>query len=167
MRMYGRENIEVVQPTNAVNATRNTLNGSTKNCSRPASSGPSFITRSVSAAPAISVAKLMPTLASAAQARAPKMPRNTQPSSGMARTTNTSISLFPELFEVLQVEAVELLADLEEEHAQNHHADQDVERDAELDDHRHAVGRAGSGEEQAVFHRQETDDLRDRLAPRD
>jgi len=64
---------------------------------------------------------------------------------------------------VLQVETVELLADLEEEHAQDHHADQHVERDAEFDDHRHAIGRARRGEEQAVFHGQETDDLRDRF----
>ena len=33
MRMYGREKIDVVKPTKAVSATRNTLNGSTKNCS--------------------------------------------------------------------------------------------------------------------------------------
>ena len=72
-----------------------------------------------------------------------------------------------QLLHVLQVEAVELLADLEEEHAEDEHRDQHVERDAELDDHRHAVSRAGRREEQAVFHRQEADHLRDRLAPRD
>jgi len=33
-RMYGRENSDVVNPTNAVNVTRNTLKASMKNCSR-------------------------------------------------------------------------------------------------------------------------------------
>src|SRR5512135_482945 len=91
------------------------------------------------------------------------------PSTAGARFDRTGSSFLGllQLLEVLEVEAVELLADLEEEHAEDQHADQHVERDAELDDHRHAVGRAGRGEEQAVLHRQEADHLRDRLAPRD
>ena len=67
----------------------------------------------------------------------------------------------------MQIEAVELLADLEEEHAEHQHRDQHVERDAELDDHRHAVGRAHRAEEQAVLHRQKSDHLRHGLAARD
>ena len=59
------------------------------------------------------------------------------------------------------------VADMEEEHAEDERADQHVERDAQLDHQRHAVGRAGGGEEQAVLHRQEADHLRHRLAPRD
>ena len=66
-----------------------------------------------------------------------------------------------------QVKAVELLADLEEEHTKDQHADQHAERDAELDDHRHAVGRARRGEEEPILHREKADHLRNRLAPRD
>ena len=40
MRMYGREKIDVVKPTKAVSATRNTLNGSTKNSLPSANSRP-------------------------------------------------------------------------------------------------------------------------------
>ena len=71
--------------------------------------------------------------------------------------------LFLQLLEVADVEAVELLADLEHEDAEDQDADQHVERDAELDHHRHAVGRRRGGEEQAVLHRQEADHLRHRL----
>ena len=46
-------------------------------------------------------------------------------------------------------------------------ADQHVERDAQLDHHRHAVGGAGRREEQAILHRQESDHLRNRLAAGD
>ncbi len=59
---------------------------------------------------------------------------------------------------------VELLADLEQEHAEDDHADQHVQGDAELDDHRHAVGGAGGREEEPVFHREEADHLRHGLA---
>src|SRR5690242_20132521 len=73
-----------------------------------------------------------------------------------ARTTQSprwpSPSLFLlELLEVLEVEAVELLADLEEEDTEDEHADQHVQRDAQLHHHRHAVGRAGRREQQAVL----------------
>ena len=73
----------------------------------------------------------------------------------------------PHLFHLPDIQAVELLADLEEEHAEDDHADEDVEGNSQFDYHRHAVGGAGGGEEQAVFHRQEGDDLRHRLAARD
>ena len=69
--------------------------------------------------------------------------------------------------EVMQVEAVELLADLEEEDAQHQHRDQHVQRHAKFYDHRHAVGRAHRAKEQPVLHRQEADHLRHCLAPRD
>jgi len=58
-------------------------------------------------------------------------------------------------------------SNLEEEDAQHEDADQHIQRDAELDHQRHAVGGAGSGKEQAVFHRQEADHLRNRIAPGD
>jgi hypothetical protein len=64
---------------------------------------------------------------------------------------------------VADVEAVELVADLEEEHAEDDDADQHVEGDAQLDHHRHAVGGAGGGEEQAVLHGEEADHLGNRL----
>lgn len=59
-----------------------------------------------------------------------------------------------------------LLPDLEEEDAENDHADHDVERDAKFDDHRHPVRCAGGGKEQAIFHCQKSDHLRHRLAAR-
>src|SRR2546428_3719985 len=168
--MYGREKIAVVKPTNAVSATRNTLKESTKKSLPATSIGPSLITRTVSAIDASHVRRLTATLTRDAQARWPTAASSSAPASGKTSTAMVSIirslGLF-ELFEMLQVEAVELLADLEEEHTEDQHADQHIERDAQLDDHRHAVGRAGRGEEKAVFHRQEADHLRDRLAPRD
>src|SRR5208337_5648199 len=72
-----------------------------------------------------------------------------------------------ELFQMLQIEAVELFTYLEEEHAEDKHGDEYVERDAQLDHHRHPVGGAGRSEEQPVLHRQESDDLRNRLAAGD
>ena len=65
-----------------------------------------------------------------------------------------------------EIEAVELVPDLEEEDAEHEHRHEHVQRDAQFDHHRHAVARAHRSEEQAIFHRQEADDLRDRLAPR-
>ena len=67
----------------------------------------------------------------------------------------------------MQVEAVELLADLEEEHAEDEHADQQVERDAQLDHHGHAVGGAGGREKQPILHRQKSDHLGHGFAARD
>ena len=58
--MYGRENKDVVKPTNAVSVTRNTLNGSMKNCSSAALKLPSPITRAASAAAAMSATYGMP-----------------------------------------------------------------------------------------------------------
>src|SRR6476661_2892311 len=152
--MYGRENSEVVKPTNAVSATRKTLNGSMRNWRCSTRSGPPSITRIVSAAAASSVQKLAAAFTVGANERWPISARS-------------SVVAFPQLFEVLEVEAVELLANLEEEDAEDQHADEHVERDAELDDHRHTVRGARRREEQAVLHRQEADHLRDGLAPRD
>ena len=67
----------------------------------------------------------------------------------------------------MDVERVELLADLEHEHAQDDHADQHVEGDAQLHHHRHAVGGAGGGEEEAVLHGEEADHLRHGLGAGD
>ena len=47
-----------MKPTNAVSATRNTLNGSTKNSRSIAMNGPPMTTRTVSATAATNVAKL-------------------------------------------------------------------------------------------------------------
>src|SRR5262245_3670306 len=139
MLMYGRENNAVVHATNAVNATRNTLKGSTKNCSAMASCGPSAITRAVSAQLARKVPRLAATFASAAQRRSPNSASTAAPNSGSPRHSTSSIALIlAQRFQVMQVEAVELLPDLEEEDAEDEHADQNVQRDAELDHHRHA-----------------------------
>src|SRR5665213_2858471 len=136
MRMYGRENIAVVHPTNAVSVTRNTLNGSTRNCLSRTSSGPSMTTRSVSADAAANVRKLAATFTHPAYARSPTSISVMAPASGRHSTAMTSIMLF-ELFEMRKVETVELLADLEEEYAEDQHADQHVERDTQLDDDQH------------------------------
>jgi len=52
-----------------------------------------------------------------------------------------------EVFHVAQVERFELLADLEEEEAEDEDADQHVERDAKLNHHGHSVCGARSSEE--------------------
>src|SRR5512143_1183294 len=126
MRMYGRENTDVVKPTNAVSATRKTLKGSIRKLSWNASSGPRSTTRTVSAAAAASVQKLTIALIVGATGRWPTSARSSAPATGRARTKATSITRssphsfgFLELLEVLEVEAVELLADLEEEHAED------------------------------------------------
>src|SRR5689334_13683634 len=101
--MYGREKSDVVKPTNAVRATRNTLNGSTKNnCSRT-SIGPNETTCAVSAAAARSVQKLATTLTSGAKSRSPMTASTAAPVSGSARTRTTSITSFLQLLEVLQI----------------------------------------------------------------
>jgi len=49
------------------------------------------------------------------------------------------------------VERIEGVAQMEEEHAEQNRGDHDIEGDAQLDDERHAVGRHHGREEQAVF----------------
>ena len=53
----------------------------------------------------------------------------------------------------MNVQAVELLANLKHEDAQDQNAHQHVEPDAELDDHRHAIGGSRSGKEQLMAQR--------------
>ena len=89
--MYGWEKIEVVKPTNAVNATRNTLNGSTKKSRSATSSGPVEITRTVNAAAASSVSPQMITLTIGASSRSPINASASAPASGMPRTARISI----------------------------------------------------------------------------
>src|SRR5690606_18898743 len=131
-RMYGRENSAVVRLTKAVSVTRNTLNGSMKNCSWPAVRLPSRITCADSASAAPSVTALKATLISGARRRAPVNASTSAPSSGEASSTRKSTSPPPgeddvaaaacdsfillQRLEVVEVQAVELLADLEEEH---------------------------------------------------
>ena len=52
----------------------------------------------------------------------------------------------------MQVQTVKLIADLEEEHAEDQHCDQDIESDPKLHNHGHAIGRTHGAEEQAVLH---------------
>src|SRR5882724_12620364 len=132
--MYERENSAVVNPTNAVSATRNTLKASMKNCSCAISRLPRSTTSAVSAAAARNVPRLKATLSSGARRRAPAKPSTIAPSSGQpSRIRNGTLLLFLQRLEVMQIEAVELLADLEEEHTEHQHRDQHVERDTELD----------------------------------
>src|ERR1017187_2378111 len=62
-----------------------------------------------------------------------------------------------ERLEMMQIKPVEPLADLEQENAEDTHCDQDIQRNPELDDHRHAVGGAHGPEEKAVLHREKAD----------
>src|SRR5450432_2456186 len=151
--MYGRENNDVVKPTNAVSVTRNTLKASIKNCSCPTDKLPCATTLDVSAHAARNVTSEKPTLASGAQRRPPNTPSVRAPKSGVPRRTmNSMLLVFLQGFEVLQVQIVELLPNLEEEHAENQHRDQNIERNPQFDDHRHAVSRAHRAEKQPIFH---------------
>src|SRR3954453_11493720 len=166
--MYGRENSAVVNPTKAVRVTMNTFSGSMKKARSRANSGPAEITCAVSAQAAMNVPRLNATLISGANSRCPVKARTALPSSGMPNTKNRiSMSVFFQLFQMPDVQAVELLADLEHEHAEDQDADQYVECDTEFDDHGHAVGGRSGCEEQPVLHRQEANDLRHRLGTRD
>ena len=89
--MYGCEKIDVVKPTNAVSATRNTLNESTKKSFSATRSGPADITRTVSAAAAASVAPQTTTLTMDASSRSPTAASSSAPTSGMPRTAKISI----------------------------------------------------------------------------
>jgi hypothetical protein len=93
--MYGREKIDVVKPTNAVKATRKTLNGSTKNCLSSTSIGPPVMTRTVSAIEARNVSRLAPTLTAGAVSRWPITARTTPPAIGKPRTARISITRPP------------------------------------------------------------------------
>src|SRR5271166_3005080 len=73
---------------------------------------------------------------------------------------------FANAVEVAHVEAVEPLADAEDEHAEDEEDRQHQEGARDLDHQWHA-GDADGGEDQAVLHRQEADDLADRGAARD
>src|SRR6476661_1959150 len=101
-----------------VSATRKTLNGSTRNWAPNASSGPVRTTRIVSATAAANVHALAATLTAGAIARCPTSASSAAPITGAARTKTISTtfvaSLFLQLLEMLEIEAVELLADLEE-----------------------------------------------------
>src|SRR6058998_3123973 len=116
--------------------------------------GPPAMTLAVSSAVARRVAKLIVAFTSGAQARWPVRASRRAPRRGKARTIAISKLLFLQLFHMPDVEAVEALADMEEKYSENEGADQHVERHAQLDYERHAVGGAGGGEEKTVFHRQ-------------
>src|SRR5579859_4132256 len=115
----------------------NTFSGSMKNARSHANCGPKVMTWTVSTQAARKVPRLKATLTSGAESRWPTAARTMLPTSGRPNTnTRISISVFFELFQVLDVEAVELLENLEHEHAQDQDAHQHIERDAQLDDHR-------------------------------
>src|SRR5215469_6319388 len=59
----------------------------------------------------------------------------------------------------MEIEAVKLLADLKEEDAQYQDRNQHVERDSELNDHRHAVGGTHGSKKQPIFHGEESHHL--------
>src|SRR5471032_2008419 len=167
IRMYGLEKIDVVRPTKAVSATRNTLSGSTKKSLSSAKNGPCATVCAASSMAAAKVRELNPTLRFGAKWCCPPSARHPPATSGMPRTSSrTQALVIFEFFEVANVQTIELLANLEHEDAQDQDAHQHVQPDAELDDHRHAIGGGGGGKEQSVFHRQEADHLRYRLRAR-
>src|SRR6516225_1184102 len=135
---------------------------------------PSPMTRTVSAQAAKNVSRLNATLSSGAKRRAPRMARTAAPAKGLPRSSRNSTLFAPprggillQRLEVMQIQAVELFADLEEEDAEDEHRDQHVECDPKLDDHWHAVGRTHGAEEEAILHRQEPHHLRHGLATGD
>src|SRR5687768_4369033 len=100
-----------------------------KNSRSQANCGPCSTTCAVSTQAATKVPRLKATLISIATLRWPTSASTTPPASGIPRTKRSaSKSIFLELFEVADVQAVELLADLEHEHAQDQHPDQHVQR---------------------------------------
>src|SRR6516164_2203636 len=161
----------VVRPTSAVSVTRKTLKGSMKNCSRAKLRLPAPITCTVRAQAARNVTRLKATLSSGAKRRAPKIASTAAPASGLPMSSRNSMLLAPlgdgvlaQGFEMMEIQAVELLADLEKEDAEHQHRDQHVECHAELHYHRHAVGGTHRAEEKTVLHRQEPHHLRHGLA---
>src|SRR5712692_7605592 len=155
MRMYGLEKIDVVQPTKAVSATKNTLSGSTKKSLPSAKAGPCATVCAASSMAAAKVRKLKPTLSSAATWCCPMSARQAPAKSGIPKiSSNTQASVIFEFFKVMNVQTVELLADLEHENTEDQDAHQHIEPDAEFDNHRHAVRRCSGSKKQPVFHRQ-------------
>src|SRR6266850_364211 len=129
---------------------------------------PMLLVRRARSMAAAKVRKLNPTLRCRATGRCPTSARHPPASSGIPKTSSsTQASVIFEFLKVMNVQTVELLADLEHEHAQDQDAHKHIESDAEFDDHRHAVRRRGSSKKQSVFHRQEADHLRYRLRARD
>src|SRR5918995_6328906 len=78
----------------------------------------------------------------------------------------SSFGFAPDMFEGLDIDAVEAFADTEYKHGKYKKRDEHRESDTDLDDERHAA-RAGGSENQAIFQRHEANDLGDRIAPRD
>src|SRR5579863_5898509 len=99
------------------------------------------------------VARLKATFSSGAKRRPPTTASVAAPTSGVPSSSRNSMlfpppggGVFPKRLEVMEIQAVELLADLEEEDAEHQHRDQHIEGDAKLDHHRHAVGGAHGAE---------------------
>jgi hypothetical protein len=82
----------VVKVTNAVNATRKTLNESTKKSSSATSMGPWATTRIASLTAAARVTKATTALNSAARLRSPNSASSRLPASGKPRTSRISIA---------------------------------------------------------------------------
>src|SRR5512139_3081509 len=128
-----------------------------KNCSWKATCGPAATTSTASSTEATKVPKLISELSSAAQLREPNTASSTPPSSGTSSSAMSCTSIILQLLHVGDVQAVEGLADLKEEDAEDEGSHQHVQRDA--------LRGAGRCEEQAVLQRQEGDHLRHGLAP--
>src|ERR1700688_1458502 len=126
-----------------------------KNCSRATNRLPCATILDVSAHAARNVISERPTLASGAHRRPPKTPSVNAPSSGVPkRMTNSMLLVLLEGFEVLQIQAVELFANLEKEHTENQHRHQHIERNPQLNNHRHTISGAHRAKEQPILHRQ-------------
>src|SRR5215472_16032564 len=116
----------VVRPTSAVNVTRKTLKGSIKNCSRAKVRLPAPITRAVRAQADRNVTRLKAILSCGAKRFAPSTASTAAPASGLAMSSRNSMLLAPpgggvlaQGLEVMEIQAVELLADLEKEDAKH------------------------------------------------
>src|SRR3954465_8090158 len=115
--------MDVVRPTKAVRGTRKTFRASMENSVFPPSMGPLRTICTVSTQAAMKVPVLNATLMSRALSRCPARASTSPPSRGQAsrkasgwRTASTSVVF--QFFEMADVQAVELLADLEHEHAE-------------------------------------------------
>src|SRR5512141_1795236 len=118
-----------------------------KNCSLKATCGPASITRMVNITEAMKVHKLINELSSAAHLREPNTASNPPPSSGVRSSARSCRSIILELLHMGNVQAVEGLADLEEEDTEDEGGDQHVQRDAQFHHQRHALRGAGRGKE--------------------
>src|ERR1017187_4957976 len=72
--------------------------------------------------------------------------------------------LLSQLPQLTHVHGVERLTDTEDENAEDQHSDQNIKKDANLNHQWHSIGQRNRGQEEAVFKRKQSQDLRQCLA---